>query len=128
VNGEETVFPAPADVSGPEDVSANGDTVTAEQLPIVTPEAASPSFYLTVTCTYPAGATQIGQASTFTLVTPWGQSTPCYNLLDALNQMVAGGSVYSGQMWNYLNNGVTRGLTTTSATVPVSATLFQQPP
>jgi hypothetical protein len=95
---------------------------------VVTPQAASPSFYLTVTCTYPAGATQIGQATTYQLITPWGQSTPCLNLLDALNQMVAAGSAYSGQMWNYLFNGVTRGLTTTSATVPVSATYFQQVP
>lgn len=94
----------------------------------VTPMAASASFYLTINCVYPAGATQIGQATTYQVVTPWGQSTACICLDDALNQVVASGSQYSGQMGNYLNNGVTRGLTTTSATVPVSASYFQALP
>lgn len=112
---------------------SNGTPVIQEEAPfeapVIAPLLASPNFYLTVACTYPAGATQIGQASTYQIITPWGQSTQCINFLDALNQMVAAGSVYSGQMWNYFANGVTRGLVTTGgATVPSSATPFQQPP
>lgn len=96
--------------------------------PVVMPQAASASFYLTINCTYPPGATQIAQASTYQLVTPWGQSTACIDIDDAFNQAFGSASSSSGQMWNYLNNGVTRGLTTTSATVPVSASYFQALP
>lgn len=85
-------------------------------------------FYITVHCNYPAGATQIDQATTYQVVTPWGQSTLCYNLLDALNQMVASGSAYSGQMGNYLINGVTRNSTIVSRSVPDTAAYFQALP
>lgn len=91
--------------------------------------AASATFYITVAMTYPPGATQIDQATTYQVITPWGQSTQCMNLLDAFNQMVTSASAYSGQMWNYINNGVTRGLVTTGgATVPQSASYFQALP
>lgn len=99
-----------------------------EQPPEVMPRAASAAFYITFVMTYPPGATQIGQATTYQIITPWGQSTQCMSILDAMNQMVAAGSAASGQMWNYLNNGVTRGLATGGGTVPTSATYFQQPP
>ena len=89
---------------------------------------AATNFYISIVCTYPTGATQIDQANTYQVITPWGQSTPCINLLDAFNQMVTSASSYSGQMWNYINNGITRGLTTTSATVPLSAAYFQALP
>jgi hypothetical protein len=89
---------------------------------------AATDFYITVHCVYPPGATQIEQATTYQIVTPWGQSTQCMNFMDALNQMVAAGSTYSGQMWNYMNNGITRGLTTNSQTVPNTASYFQAAP
>jgi hypothetical protein len=89
---------------------------------------AATDFYITVHCTYPAGATQIDQATTYQVVTPWGQSTQCISLLDAFNQMIGSASSYSGQMWNYINFGITRGLATTGATVPNTASYFQALP
>lgn len=95
----------------------------------IQPLAASASFYITVSMTYPAGASQIGQATTYQVITPWGQSTACIALGDAFKQMVSSGSAYSGQLGNFLNNGVTRGLVTTGgATVPTSASYFQALP
>lgn len=95
----------------------------------VAPLTASAAFYITINMVYPAGATQIGQATTYQVVTPWGQSTACICMDDAFNQVVSSGSQYSGQMGNYLNNGVTRGLVTAGgATVPSSASYFQALP
>jgi hypothetical protein len=89
---------------------------------------AATNFYIGVICTYPAGATQIGQATTYQVVTPWGQSTACYSFGDALNQAMGAGSTESGAIGNFLNNGVTRGLVTGSVTVPTSAAYFQALP
>jgi len=90
--------------------------------------AASTAFYLTVLCTYPPGATQVGQATTYQIVAPWGQTTPCYSFGDAFNQLLGSGGMDSGWLGNYLNFGTTRGLTTTSATVPTGASYFQTSP
>jgi hypothetical protein len=93
---------------------------------------AATNFYVTFVCTYPAGATQVGQYTTIQAVTPWGQSTPCYTIREALMQAMMdggpGGSEDSGPMGNYMNNGVTRGLSTNSQTVPSAASYFQTTP
>ena len=93
---------------------------------------AATNFYVTFLCTYPAGATQIGQATTVQCVTPWGQSVPCYTMREAIQQAHypggPGGSEDSGWMGNYFNNGVTRGLTTNSQTVPLASAAVQTTP
>ena len=86
------------------------------------------AFWITVNMTGPASGTVPGQATTFQIVTPWGQTQPCYTFTEALNVAFNFSSVESGKMGNYFNLGITNGLVTGSQTVPTSANLIQGTP
>lgn len=94
---------------------------------VVSPLAFSPAaFYITVNLTGPASGVVPGQATTFQLVAPWGQTSQCYSWTEALHQCFDWNSRFTGRMGAFFLSGATNNLTTTSATVPVSANYLHQ--
>lgn len=54
-----------------------------------------------------------GQATTFQIVTPWGQTVAAASWDEAINEAFFRNSRFSGKMGAYFNAGTTNGLTTT---------------
>jgi hypothetical protein len=68
------------------------------------------SFYMQVNLG--GGPTNPGQATTYQIVTPWGQTATCYTWEEAVNQAFGRSSKNSGRQGNYFEAGTTNGLTT----------------
>jgi len=77
----------------------------------------------------PGGATQVGQATTYQIVTPWGSSDVCYSFRECLLQLChKGGSEDSGRMGNFFNNGTTNGISGSGIAPPLTATAWSATP
>lgn len=77
------------------------------------------NFYMSVNL---GGApTNPNQASTYQIVTPWGQTVAASTWEEAVNEAFFRNSRWSGKMGNYFNSGTTNGISTASQTVPISA-------
>lgn len=83
------------------------------------------TFYIAVNLSGPDNGTVPGQATTFQLVTPWGQTSQCYSWTEAVHQAFEWNSRFSGSMGAYFQTGQTNNLVTASQTVPVSADFVQ---
>jgi hypothetical protein len=53
------------------------------------------------------------QATTYQIVTPWGQTSLCTTLEEALTQAFQRHSRFTGKMGTYFASGTTNGLSTT---------------
>jgi hypothetical protein len=69
-----------------------------------------------------------GQASSFQIVTPWGQTQACTTWEEAVNQAFFRNSRWSGRMGQYFANTTTNGIATGSQTVPTSASDIDSTP
>lgn len=77
------------------------------------------NFYMSVNL---AGSpTNPNQATSFQIVTPWGQTSTCSTWEEAVNEAFFRNSRWSGKMGNYFTAGTTNGISTGSVTAPTSA-------
>jgi hypothetical protein len=67
---------------------------------------------------------------TFQCIAPWGQTVPCYNLQEALNDIFfgKGGSQWSGKMGQYFAAQTLNGATGTGPTGFTSANAIESTP
>jgi len=91
---------------------------------------AAADFSVLVHMTFPGGATQVGQATTFQVITPWGQTVACYNFFEAVNDAFngKGGTPFTGRMGNYFLNGTVNGASGSGTAPFTSANAFENTP
>lgn len=91
---------------------------------------AIPNFSIAVVMTGPDTATQVGQASSYQFITPWGSSDQCVSFAECVSQLIGhkGGTPYTGRMGDFFQNGNMNGAAGRGISPPLSSNLWSATP